>query len=512
MSTDGFNPVVQVVWLKRDLRIADHAPLTKAALAGAVVPLVVVESAYWQLPDTSDRQYAFWRASVDDVGLEIQARGGTLSRLSFSGEDAVCEALELALQQYGVFHLWSHQETGNGWTYARDKRVARWCKKCGVEWTQLQTFGVMRGPRASQDGSAAAWNATMRASPSAFPKEVRWAKPLVQACASDDVLPAPKLLTQGQVAGRQMALHTLRTFLKQRGERYTTEMSSPISAAEACSRLSVYLAYGAVSVREVAQAAWARLAVVERTGDSTWTQSIRSFISRLHWHCHFIQKLEREPAIETTPMSKACEHLRTRPGNSVRLQAWAQGLTGYPFIDATMRFLHTTGWLNFRMRAMLMSFATYDLWLPWQEAGLVLARLFVDYEPGIHWSQCQMQSGETGMNTLRMYSPVKQALDHDASGAFTRQWVPELLAVPLLFLHEPWTMTAEQRQEWCAAYPPPIVDHRESVRFARREIERVRRTPEARAEASKVYLAHGSRKRQNRRPSGRRPPPPSGLF
>ena len=96
---------------------------------------------------------------------------------------------------------------------------------------------------------------------------------------------------------------------------------------------------------------------------------------------------------------------------------------------------------------MLMSFASYHLWLPWRDSGLHLARLFVDYEPGIHWSQCQMQSGSTAINTVRVYNPIKQGQDHDLKGEFIRTWLPELRMVPDVYVHEPWKLSlAAQRQ------------------------------------------------------------------
>ena len=96
-----------------------------------------------------------------------------------------------------------------------------------------------------------------------------------------------------------------------------------------------------------------------------------------------------------------------------------------------MRALIETGWVNFRMRAMLVSFASYHLWLHWKEPALHLARMFTDYEPGIHYAQVQMQSGTTGMNTVRCYSPVKQGMDHDRDGEFARRWLPELARSPI---------------------------------------------------------------------------------
>jgi deoxyribodipyrimidine photo-lyase len=287
-------------------------------------------------------------------------------------------------------------------------------------------------------------------------------------------------------------LELLQTFLHERGQNYTREMSSPVTGELACSRLSPYFAYGLLSIREAAQAAQRRYQELEAEkdgGSANWRQAIRSFIARLHWHCHFIQKLEMEPEAEWRPFSRLHENVRSRPGNPDYLKAWAEGRTGYPFIDACMRYLIANGWINFRMRAMLMSFATYDLWLPWQEAGLVLARYFTDYEPGIHWPQSQMQAGETGINTIRIYSPVKQGLDQDPHGEFIRRWVPELATVDAVSIHEPW------KTGGAAGYPPPIVDHKLAATFAKGQLYALRKKPEVRAQADAVQKKHGSRKR-----------------
>jgi deoxyribodipyrimidine photo-lyase len=219
-----------------------------------------------------------------------------------------------------------------------------------------------------------------------------------------------------------------------------------------------------------------------------------------------MQKLEDEPAIEFRNFARVFDALRADDFDGQAFAAWCEGRTGYPMVDACMRSLRATGWLNFRMRAMLVSFASYHLWLHWRRPGLFLARQFLDFEPGIHWSQMQMQSGTTGINTLRMYSPTKQARDHDPEGLFMRHWLPELARVPLAHLAEPWRMRMDmQRESGCRIgidYPAPIVAEKTALQRAKEQLYRVRGSPEARAEADSVQARHGSRK-SGLPPSGR---------
>ncbi len=301
---------------------------------------------------------------------------------------------------------------------------------------------------------------------------------------------------QRQDGGRRAAQERLKSFLTVRGQSYRSAMSSPVAGAHACSRLSPHLAWGTLSVREAAQAnrrAQLALKSDKRSNARQWRDALSSFSGRLHWHCHFIQKLEDEPRIEFENFHRGYDGVRPSAPDTDRLDAWATGETGLPFVDACMRSLRATGWLNFRMRAMVMAVASYHLWLDWRAPGLVLARLFTDYEPGIHWSQVQMQSGTTGINTIRIYNPVKQGHDQDPTGVFTRTWLPELSAIPDRYLQEPWK--AENARDVLGnAYPHPIINHLAAARAAREQIWAVRRGEAFRAEASAIQLRHGSRK------------------
>jgi deoxyribodipyrimidine photo-lyase len=244
----------------------------------------------------------------------------------------------------------------------------------------------------------------------------------------------------------------MQSFHQERGELYRSAMSSPLEGESACSRLSPYLAFGAISLREVAQATQRQQAELKRLeGDKpkNWRASMASFTKRLHWRSHFMQKLESEPRLEFQNLHPAYDGLRTSAtSDAALLEAWQKGETGLPFVDACMRYLTATGWLNFRMRAMLMSVASYHLWLHWREPGLHLARLFTDYEPGIHWPQTQMQSGTTGINTVRIYNPIKQGYDQDPKGEFVRRWVPELASLNEAEIHEPSKSQQVQCRSW----------------------------------------------------------------
>lgn len=496
---------VQLVWFKRDLRVEDHRPLHEAAQRGPVLCLYVYEPDLHGSAEFTPAHLVFLRESLVSLQRSLCDLGGTL----VLRRGRVAEVLHALHREASFVALWSHEETGSERTYRRDREVKAWCREQGIPWHEFRQDGVVRS-LASRNGWSRRWEGFMRR-----PLEPRPSLRGVRGVESDG-LPGPEELglppsdkPGAQKGGEAAAVRTLASFLSERGVNYRAAMSSPVTGWTACSRISPYLAFGCISLRAVTGRLAERrseLRAAEANGapvDRRWFGSLQSFGSRLRWHCHFMQKLEDEPRIEFGNFVRAYDGLREEFTDSAegrrRFSAWKEGLTGYPMVDACIRCVRATGWLNFRMRAMLASFSAYHLWLHWREPAVWLGSHFLDFEPGIHFSQFQMQSGTSGINTVRIYSPAKQAAEQDPDGEFIRRWVPELAGVPVSWLPRPEQMPVElQHRSGCVIgrdYPAPIVGHAAAVKEARDRMAAVRRRSTTRTEARAVFVRHGSRKR-----------------
>jgi deoxyribodipyrimidine photo-lyase len=482
---------ITILWFKRDLRTQDHSALCVAAQLGfPVLPLYVVEPALWMQSEYSGRQWDFTKECLFDLRTQLGALGMPL----VVRRGAVCQVLTDLAANFKVCHLVAHEETGTTWTFQRDLQVHAWCRDNAIRFDELPQSGVVRRLD-TRDHWARARDRFVDGVRPHPPKALKkididighipdWTD------VSDDTDYCPLR----QHGDRKAALRALDEFWGNGIKTYRWGMSSPVTAPHVCSRISPYLALGVMSIREVAQMS----ALRAKNFSTPAKKGYASFQSRLAWRDHFIQKLEDEPDLDQVAMHRAYDNLRPREGNETLLRAWEQGETGLPFLDACMRSLQSTGWLNFRMRAMVMSVATYHLWLDWRAAGTRLARLFTDYEPGIHWSQVQMQSGITGMNSIRIYNPMKQAVEHDPNGAFVRRWCPELRNIPDVYLHEPWKWDGAANPVG-KTYPSRVVDFEASARAARDRIWAVRKDRTNKAETAKVIAKHASRKAPTRR-------------
>ena len=487
---------VNLVWFKKDLRVLDHEPLYRAVNEGLAVGLYIIEEDWLTSHECSDFHKQFLKDSLSELKIELEKRNVPL--LIIKGE--ALSILTSLKEKLNFKTLLSHEETGLKWTYDRDLRVKEWCKENSVNWLESKQFAILRG-LSNRD----IWNKSRSKiiERDIISGAVQNAKHNIKSEMDLSVLESSKrfdILPGGTNAG----VKTLQSFYAGRGESYYKELSSPVTAFESCSRVSPYISWGNLSMTQVQESLTHQRQKTETLPfemKKNWSRSLRSFESRLWWHCHFIQKLESEPEIEFENVNRAFNGMREGSLNKSFLEAWEKGETGYPIIDACMRALIQKGWINFRMRAMLVSFASYQLWIHWREQSHHLAKLFVDFEPGIHFNQLQMQSGVTGINSIRIYSPAKQTLDQDPEGEFIKKYCPELKELDPKFLSKPWEappMILKMADvELGENYPMPIVDNKESYNKAKDTVFEWRKKPEVIEEAKRVYQKHGSRKNKN---------------
>lgn len=491
-----------VVWFKRDLRIEDHEALARAVKQGPVLCLYVIEPSIWSGPDMSTQHYHFLLECLRDLHKALRTRGGQLHVIT--GE--VVDVLSQLHASQPFQAIYSHEETGNDLTYIRDRKVKTWCQRLGVAWHEYRQFGVVRRLK-HRDHWKDAWESHMAESQhhwkTASFVSAPWA-PVKAPIASVLGLHMPDM-PERQAGGRSIGMAVWQDFLHGRSQSYRGGISSPLSAPSACSRISPYLTYGCLSMREVVQSTRHSMGAIGSAKHRQYA-GLSAFQSRLYWHCHFIQKLESQPDMEFHNLHRGYDGLRETEWDQTKFDALVEGRTGWPMVDACIAMLNHTGWLNFRMRAMLVSVASYPLWLHWREVGHWLARLFLDYEPGIHWSQMQMQSGTTGINATRVYNPIKQARDHDPEGLFVRHWLPVMRRVPDTWLFEPWKMPDDLKAKLGIEkdeLPSPLVDIDHATREGKAKLYAVRTRPEVRAGKSAIVDKHASRQTPRQGPRSR---------
>ena len=477
---------IDIVWFKRDLRLQDNEAIQNALKSNKrVLFLYVFEDSLIEDPHYNERHWNFIKQSLADLNNSLKEYNTKILCV----QTEVVSAFNQISNNYKVDIVFSHQETGLLVTYNRDKDFTRYCRNNSINWIENNNNAVLRGLLNRQDWFDK-WEDYMHA------PLIKNNLKAAQFISIDDINQLEKYFkivnletpqeTPFQKGGTKMAWRYADSFFEKRHQKYMFNISKPALARESCSRLSPYFAWGNVSIRQIFHEATKHKTAANK-------KHLGAFVSRLRWQAHFIQKFEMEHIMENASINKGYQKLKKNI--SVEYQkAWKEGKTGFPLVDASMRCLQETGYLNFRMRAMLVSFFTHILWQPWQDASQHLSTLFLDFEPGIHFPQLQMNAGETGINILRIYSPIKNSLEHDEDAVFIKKWIPELSHLPVSFIHEPYLMTPLDEQfnnfELGVNYPKPIVDIKTARKKASDTLWNMKKNKKVIEESNRILKKH----------------------
>ena len=457
----------------RNLRIEDNAALFNASLNQNYSSVFIFDEEYWSQTDRSANQLKFALDSLSE--LENELNKFNVNLYIFEG----------SLRDFGSYINQNHPNLKLHMNHTTEteyfsKNLQALKQNFSLNVCEYKDYGIQITNQ-NRDKWASDWQNYMKTKTYDIPLTNKNFETMNLPKFSEFRNHKNDYSSYIQKGGTVSGKGLLTSFLEKRCKGYSKKMSNPSDAAISCSRLSPHIAFGTLSMRNIYQE------LEKNINNSKYRWDLYSFKKRLHWHCHFIQKLDTQPSLQYHSMHPDCDTLRTETDNEL-IEKWITGNTGFPFVDACMLYLQKFGWINFRMRAMLMSFASYNLWQPWQKTSPLLASTFTDYEPGIHICQVQMQSGVTGINLPRIYSVIKQSLDQDPDASWIKEQLPDLRNVDIEKVHN---------AELGELYKQKIVDIKSSAKKARELIWQIRGNAQFKTKAKAVYQLHGSRKRVN---------------
>ena len=455
----------------RNLRIEDNAALYNASLNQDYSSVFIFDKEYWSQSDRSVNQLKFVIDSLNELELELKKFNVNL----YIFEGNLRDFASYMNQNHPNSNLHMNHTTETEY-FSRNLKALK--QNFSLNVNEYKDFGIQIKNQ-NRDCWASDWQNYMKSETYKIPLVSKKFKTMNLPKFSEFKNYVNNYSAHIQKGGTLSGKGLLTSFLEKRCKGYSKKMSNPSDAVIACSRLSPHIAFGTLSIRNIYQE------LEKNINNSKYRWDLYSFKKRLHWHCHFIQKLETQPSLQHQSMHPDCDNLRKETDNEL-IEKWITGNTGFPFVDACMLYLQKYGWINFRMRAMLMSFASYNLWQPWQKTSPLLASTFTDYEPGIHICQVQMQSGVTGINLPRIYSVTKQSLDQDPDASWIKEQIPDLRNIEKEKIHN---------AELGELYKEKIVDIKSSAKKARELVWQIRSNANFKSKAKVVYQLHGSRKR-----------------
>ena len=323
--------VINVVWLKRDVRLHDNEAIANATRDGKrFLLLFPFENMLLNDPHYNERHWNFIKESIVDINIELAAYGSHVLTV----QSDIIGIFNHIQDLYKIDKVFSHMETGILVTYNRDKDFIRYCRNNNIQWIENINNGVQRGLQ-NRDTWFEDWNFYMKQEQEVFDPQKD------QLLNSDELLRIQKRSveisldtpssTSFQKGGRTTGWKYIDSFFLDRYKNYMFHISKPELSRKSCSRISPYLAWGNFSVREIFQ-------LGQEAKTPTNRRHIGAFLSRLRWQAHFIQKFEMEHTMEEASVNKGYHKLKKSISKKYQ-EAWKEGQTGFPLVDACMRCL-----------------------------------------------------------------------------------------------------------------------------------------------------------------------------
>jgi deoxyribodipyrimidine photo-lyase len=463
-----------IVWFRRDLRLADQPALSAAcAECDEVIPFFVFDDPLLQSREFGAACVNFMLGSLSELASSLADRGLSLE---WRRGEPVEEVARAARDWKADVVYWNRDYEPRA--QVRDQQVRRQLERMGVSVRTFKDHVVFEAreirsstgePLQRYSAYRARWWAHWRAAkPTAL--SVPTAPPASKRAAVPPSGPLPSAEELGYASlspwiapGERRAWERLRRFCNGPLHRYGTGRNVP--GIDGSSRLSPHFRFGTISPRAAVQAALKTLA--KGRGEVS-RPDVLIWIDELIWREFFQQVLAEFPHVVSGPFRHVPVPPTREPGpeRDRLFQAWCEGKTGYPIVDAGMRQLTQTGWMHNRVRMIVASFLIKDLRIDWQSGERYFMAHLLDADVAANngnWQWCA-STGTDAMSGYRIFNPALQSKKFDPEGLYIRRYVPELASVPTATIHEPHLMTlGEQEDARCRIgidYPAPIVDHR----------------------------------------------------